>query len=283
MMNNLFRTTIYFKRKDFKNMFNLSTKIRKQYYLIKNGVVFEIKNTSRGDSCEMEAFGVAWEEVKDENGKVIDHVPNESMCNIPFIKITNNNVAESADTMNKVSYLYLDAFITDGDLYGRGGSQPLKFTIQASEQGSIAPSQDFTFLKVIHSDNRTEEETTTLYGYYMHLLEKEILSFIRGHFNKGVEWFLEADEERGIQYINFIKYGFPSYLFGNGYTVEGISQLSFTEYDIEMMKKQCVIEDIKSAVDNVLNYYGYELVNELEFDVQPKQDGTIEAPIDVLS
>lgn len=211
MMNNLFRTTIYFKRKDFKNMFNLSTKIRKQYYLIKNGVVFEIKNTSRGDSCEMEAFGVAWEEVKDENGKVIDHVPNESMCNIPFIKITNNNVAESADTMNKVSYLYLDAFITDGDLYGKG---------------SIAPSQDFTFLKVIHSDNRTEEETTTLYGYYMHLLEKEILSFIRGHFNKGVEWFLEADEERGIQYINFIKYGFPSYLFGNGYTVEGISQLS---------------------------------------------------------
>lgn len=50
-----------------------------------------------------------------------------------------------------------------------------------------------------------------------------------------------------------------------------------------MMKKQCVIEDIKSAVDNVLNYYDYELVNELEFDVQPKQDGIIEAPIDVLS
>ena len=69
----------------------------------------------------------------------------------------------------------------------------------------------------------------------------------------------------------------------NKLTIVQTSDLLEIDVPIEREKFVLVIEDIKSAVDNVLNYYDYELVNELEFDVQPKQDGTIEAPIDVLS
>lgn len=229
-------------------MNTLNTEIIKQYYYVKNGVIFDIKKRNEQDSCVLVPSGVTWEEVKDDNGKVVDHIAHESTSNIPFIKVTNNKIPESADTINRVAYHYLDSYIEDGDLYGSGGGG-----------GEKKITQD-TFFKVIHNEDSDSETTMSLIEYLKYMLDKELKLDVKRYFDKDAEWFND----------NLVEIGIPEYLVsGTGYTVDGVEQISFTDESLAEMKHDIVYEDVIDAVNEVLEAYNYELVNGIDFDVRP--------------
>lgn len=100
-------------------MKTLSTSYISQFYYVKTGVIFNIKEYDDGDPCATDS--------------------NSISGNIPSISVTNTGV-----TPNKTEKLYLDVYIEDGDTYS---NKEFKKTIHKLSGGETPAETSKTFQK----------------------------------------------------------------------------------------------------------------------------------------
>ena len=224
-------------------MNTLKTKEIKRYYFVKNGVVFDIKSSNpKNDQCAFLASGVTITENKDGEGKVTGYSFDESTANVPYIKVVNDDLPDSAET--KTQFYYLDCFIKDGDAYQNG-----------------------EFKKTIHNESE-EEETMTMDKYYEGIVNDEVVNVIKRYFEYDYDELSE----------NLISFGIPAYtLKDSGYTVSGFEQIHFTEDYVDYAKHKIVFDEVMNASNKVLKYFKYKfkdgVSDQIDNGIEPDSEG----------
>jgi hypothetical protein len=146
--------------------------------------------------------------------------------NIPSIEVTEKPQEGETSTPYK---LYLDLYIADGDSYS----------------GNV-------FKKKIHSDGETSQ--ITFQEYYKTLCEKEVYINVLRFFEKDFDWFNN----------NLYVLGIPMYMLsGQGYTVTGITQISFTASYLSTLKDKIAKDEATKAAKNKAKELGYKVTSEI--------------------
>ena len=245
-------------------MIKLNTTSTKQYYFIKNGVIFNIASSYDGfDRCAIEMGG---------------GVNDDSLPSIYVEQYRGDNLISTA------SY-YLDTLIKDGDTYKvedtssdiTNDADSVDTSTdgvegdESSEDGDEKESEEsekpvFKHTKHSAENPDSEEASEEFYEYFIELCKQEIGKTIIDNPTKDFEYFSS----------NLDKLGVPLYVIeGTGYNVYDSkgstakkAQITFDEEAYKEYKKKGVLEKVYESANKEAKKYSYKLTNDTEIKIE---------------
>ena len=212
-------------------MIKLNTTSTKQYYFIKNGVIFNIASSYDGfDRCAIEMGG---------------GVNDDSLPSIYVEQYRGDNLISTA------SY-YLDTLIKDGDTYKKESEESEKPVFKHTKHSAENPD--------------SEEASEEFYEYFIELCKQEIGKTIIDNPTKDFEYFSSNLDKLGVPLYVIEGTGYNVY-DSKGSTAKK-AQITFDEEAYNEYKKKGVLEKVYESANKEAKKYSYKLTNDTEIKIE---------------
>ena len=212
-------------------MIKLNTTSTKQYYFIKDGVVFDIASSYDGfDRCAIERGG---------------GVNDDSLPSIYVEQYRGDNL------ISTTSY-YLDTLIKDGDTYKKESGESEKPVFKHTKHSAENPD--------------SAEASEEFYDYFIELCEEEIGKTIINNPSRDFEYFSSNLDKLGVPLYVIEGTGYNVYNSKGSATKK--AQITFDEEAYKEYKKKGVLEKVYDSANNEAKKYSYKITNDTEIKIE---------------